>query len=120
MENKEFDFEAFKAEAMERLKAGKGLLGTEGAFTPLIKSFLEEALEGELEAHIAEEDLPNRKNGKGKKTVRTTHGQVEIDTPRDRAGSFDPKVLAKRQKQLPSDIERQSLTLYGLGRLNFE
>lgn len=115
MENKEFDFEAFKAEAMERLKAGKGLLGTEGAFTPLIKSFLEEALEGELEAHIAEEDLPNRKNGKGKKTVRTTHGQVEIDTPRDRAGSFDPKVLAKRQKLLPSDIERQIFALYARG-----
>lgn len=48
MESKEFDFEAFKAEALERLKARKGLLGSEAAFTPLIKSFLEEALEGEL------------------------------------------------------------------------
>lgn len=78
----------------------------------MIKCFLEEALEGELEARISEDDLPNRKNGKGKKTVRTTHGQVEITTPRDRAGSFDSKVLANRQKQLPSDIQRQIFALY--------
>lgn len=44
---------------MQRLKAGKGFLGCEGVFPPLIKSFLEEALEGELEAHIVEKDLPN-------------------------------------------------------------
>ncbi|MCB9312150.1 MAG: transposase [Lewinellaceae bacterium] len=69
---------------------------------------------------MAEEDLANRKNGKGKKTVRTTHGRVEIDTPRDRAGSFNPEGLAKRHKQFLSDIERQSLALDGLGRLTFE
>jgi len=115
MESVPFDFEAFKKEAMERLKAGKGLLGTEGAFTPLIKTFLEEALEGELETHIDTDDLPNRKNGKGKKTVKTTHGPVDIETPRDRAGSFDPKILAKRQRQLPSDIERQIFALYARG-----
>lgn len=50
---------------MMRLKTGKGLLGKEGAFTPLIKTFFEEALEGELESHLATVDLPNRKNGNG-------------------------------------------------------
>ena len=48
------------------------------------------------------------------------HGRVEIDTPRDRAGSFNPEGLAKRHKQFLSDIERQSLALDGLGRLTFE
>jgi len=81
----------------------------------LIKSFLEEALGGELESHLAEEELPNRKNGKGKKTVRTSHGSVEIKTPRDRAGTFNPKVLGKRQKNLPGDIERQIFALYARG-----
>lgn len=73
MESKEFDFEAFKAEAMERMKAGKGLLGSEEAFTPLIKSFLDEALEGELEAHLAGECLSHRKQDNGKKPVLTSY-----------------------------------------------
>lgn len=115
MEEEKFDFEAFKADALARLKEGKGLLGAEGAFTPLIKSFLEEALDGEVEQHISEEEAPNRKNGKGKKQVRTSHGQVEVRTPRDRAGSFDPKILPKRTKNLPGDLERQIFALYARG-----
>ena len=81
MQDNQFDFEAFKEQAKARLKAGKGLLGDEGALTPLLKTFLEEVLEGELEQHIAEDDLPNRKNGKGKKIVKTSHGSVELRTP---------------------------------------
>lgn len=115
MKETEFDFEAFKKDAIQRLKDGKGLSGAEGAFTPLIKNFLEEAMEGELEDHIAEGDQPNRKNGKGKKKVRTSKGQVEIRTPRDRAGTFNPKILPKRTKNLPSDIERQIIALYARG-----
>lgn len=115
METDKFDYEAFKKEAIQRLKDGKGLIGAEGAFTPLIKSFLEEAMEGELEQHIADRNEPNRKNGKGKKVVRTSHGQVEIRTPRDRASTFDPKILPKRSKNLPSDIERQIIALYARG-----
>ena len=115
MSNETFDFEAFKKDAIAKLKAGKGLTGAEGAFTPLIKSFLEEALEGEIDGHLQEEVEPNRKNGKGKKSVRTSHGRVDINTPRDRAGTFTPKVIAKRQKNLPEDIERQIFALYARG-----
>ncbi|MEL6989543.1 MAG: IS256 family transposase, partial [Bacteroidota bacterium] len=81
----------------------------------MIKSFLEEALEGEIDGHLQEEVEPNRKNGKGKKSVRTSHGRVDINTPRDRAGTFTPKVIAKRQKNLPEDIERQIFALYARG-----
>ncbi len=49
MEKQTFDFEAFKKEAATRLKKGKTLLGREGVFTPLLKEFLEEALEGDLD-----------------------------------------------------------------------
>ena len=49
MENEKFDFEAFKKEAIDKLKAGKGLSGQDGAFTPLLKAFLEEAMKGELD-----------------------------------------------------------------------
>lgn len=115
MQDNQFDFEAFKEQAKARLKAGKGLLGEEGVLTPLLKNFLEEVLEGELEEHIAEDEQPNRKNGKGKKVVKTSHGSVELRTPRDRAGSFQPKSLPKRQKHLPGDIERQIFALYARG-----
>ena len=100
---------------MERLKAGKGLLGAEGALTPLVKEFLEEALAGELEGHLAEKEEGNRKNGSNRKTVRTSLGEVEIRTPRDRAGTFEPQLVGKRQKNLPNDIERQVFALYARG-----
>ena len=115
MENQEFDMEAFRKEAITKLQAGEGLLGEGGAFTPLLKAFLEEALQGEVEAHIAQEDLPNRKNGKGRKRVRTTLGEIEIDTPRDRRGTFQPQLVPKRTKGLPKDIEKQMITLYARG-----
>lgn len=115
MEKKKFDYEAFKKEAAERLKKGGSVLGRDGVFTPLFKEFLEEALEGELEAHIEEDPEPNRKNGKGKKTVKTPNGAFEIETPRDRNGTFEPELIAKRQKTLGVDLDRQIISLYARG-----
>ncbi len=115
MDKKKFDYEAFKKEAAERLKKGGSVLGRDGVFTPLFKEFLEEALEGELEAHIEEDPEPNRKNGKGKKTVKTPNGAVEIETPRDRNGTFEPELIAKRQKTLGVDLDRQIISLYARG-----
>lgn len=115
MENNEFDFEGFRQSAIAKLQAGEGLLGEGGAFTPLLKAFLEEALNGELESHIAEHDDKNRKNGKGKKRVRTSLGEVEIITPRDRQGTFQPKIVPKRSKGIPKDLEKQIMTLYARG-----
>jgi len=115
MKAEEFDMEAFRAQALEKLKAGEGLLGENGAFTPLLKVFLEQALEGEVEQHIADDESPNRKNGKGKKIVRTSLGEVEIATPRDRNSTFKPKLIPKRGKGLPKDIERQIMALYARG-----
>jgi putative transposase len=48
-----FDFNEFKTEALAQLKSGQPLTGKDGALTPLIKSLLEPALEGEMEAHLA-------------------------------------------------------------------
>ena len=110
-----FDFEAFKAEALAKLKAGESPLGKEGVFAPLLKAFLEEALNGELEDHLAESEGPNRKNGKTKKRLRSSYGEIELESPRDRSGAFRPKIVAKRQKNLPNDIERQIFALYARG-----
>ena len=48
----EFDFESIKNKAIEQLKAGKPLLGNDGAFAPLLESILNAALEGEMDAHL--------------------------------------------------------------------
>lgn len=115
MEKKPFDFEAFKKEAASRLKSGDTLLGKEGVLTPLLKEFLEEAMEGELDAHLEEDEKPNRKNGKGKKTVKTPVGSVDINTPRDRNSTFEPELVPKRHKTLGVDLDRQIIALYARG-----
>jgi transposase-like protein len=115
MENKEkFDFENFKKTAALRLKKGESLLGREGVLTPLLKDFLEEALAGELDAHL-ENEKPNRKNGKGTKILKTSVGSVELETPRDRNGTFEPELVPKRQRSLGVDLDRQILALYARG-----
>ncbi|WP_276482675.1 IS256 family transposase [Paraflavitalea pollutisoli] len=115
MDKQNFDFEAFKKQAATRLKSGETLLGKDGVFTPLLKEFLEEALEGELEAHIDQDEDPNRKNGKGKKKIKTPVGDVELATPRDRNSTFEPEIVPKRQKTLGVDLDRQIIALYARG-----
>lgn len=90
-------------------------MGKEGVLTPLLKEFLEGALEGELEAHIEESEEANRKNGKGKKRVKTPVGAVDIAPPRDRNGTFEPEIVAKRSKTLGVDLDRQIIALYARG-----
>ena len=111
----EFDYESFKEKAREQLQSGGDLLGSEGALTPLLKDFLEESLSGELEIHLDEDESSNRKNGKGKKRVKTTLGPVDIATPRDRNGTFAPKLLPKRQTNLGHGLDRQIIALYARG-----
>lgn len=89
----EFDFESIKNKAIEQLKAGKPLLGKDGAFAPLLESILNAALEGEMDAHLSDEERlsGNRRNGKMQKQVQTSMGEVTVSTPRDRNSTFDPQ-----------------------------
>ena len=113
----EFDYEAVKNKALEHLKSGKPLLGKGGALAPLFKSFLEAALEGEMADHLREhnEEAPNRRNGHGSKELRTSEGDMELFTPRDRNGSFDPDIVKKRQTILADSLEPKILGLYSRG-----
>lgn len=52
MDKSTFDFELFKKQAAEQLKAGDSFFGRDGVLTPLLKEFVEEALDGELDAHL--------------------------------------------------------------------
>jgi putative transposase len=117
-QEEEFDFERFKQEAIKGLYAGKPLNGDKGIFAPLLKHFLEAAMAGELEAHLQEEKAAgkaNRKNGKTSKRVKSLSGEFELETNRDRSGSFEPVVLPKRQLIVTAELEEKIINLYGLG-----
>src|SRR5690606_16318742 len=82
--------------------------------TPLIKRILEVSLEGEMDAHL-DENRPNRRNGRGKKNVKTSYGEVTLETPRDRDATYSPELLPKRQRILGQSLERKIINLYALG-----
>ena len=110
-EDNDFDFQ----EALKAIQAGKPLLGKEGILTPLIKNLTEAALEGELASHLGQEIAANRRNGKTKKTIKSLNGNFELNTPRDRAGTFSPQLVKKHQNTLTNEIESKIIALYGLG-----
>lgn len=113
----EFDFESIKNKALEQLKSGKPLLGKDGAFAPLLESILNAALEGEMDAHLTEDerDSGNRRNGKMSKQVQTPLGEVTVSTPRDRTSSFDPQFIKKRETILAGGVADRIIGLYALG-----
>lgn len=113
MSRKEIDFDLHQA--LEDLKAGKPMNGKEGFLTPLIKQLTEAALKAEQEQHIADDDQPNRKNGYTSKTVKSASGSFELNTPRDRSGSFEPQFVKKNQTHLTDDLERKIIALYAHG-----
>lgn len=108
--------EAFNFDnALADLKAGKKLSGKDGILTPLIKQLTEAALQAELEAHLDAQDEPNRKNGSTRKTIKAASGNFELDTPRDRAGTFEPQLVKKHQTFMNDEIEAKILSLYAHG-----
>ena len=81
----------------------------------------EAMLQGEMNSHLGYESndhgaksTDNRRNGYTNKKVRTSAGEVEIKVPRDRASSFEPKLVQKRQKDV-SEIEEKVLAMYARG-----
>ncbi len=109
--------EELQKKALEQLKSGKSLFGKDGAFAPLLKNFIEKALEAEMEGYLDDEqrDQGNKRNGKGKKTIKSSSGSFEIETPQDRQSSFEPELIRKRQTILAESLEGKILGLYGLG-----
>lgn len=80
-------------------------------FVPMFESMLK----GEMNHHLGyesndkeEKETNNRRNGYGKKTVKTTAGEVDIAVPRDRDGSFEPHLIPKRKRDV-SAIEDKVL-----------
>jgi putative transposase len=106
-----FNFE----QALKDLQAGKNLTGKDSILGPLIKQLTEAALQAELEQHLAHDGQPNRKNGKTAKTIKHPSGSFELDTPRDRNGSFEPQLIKKNQTTLTDEIDRKVLSMFSMG-----
>ncbi|WP_341758803.1 IS256 family transposase [Candidatus Tisiphia endosymbiont of Ditula angustiorana] len=105
-------------EIIQGLYQGKPLLGPSGLLTSLVKDFTELALEGEMDSHLLENSLEqgsNRRNGINTKTMKTATGSFELETPRDRNGSFEPQLIKKRQTILNEELDNKILALYALG-----
>jgi putative transposase len=119
MRNKKvaFDYEALKKKALEQFRSGKDLFSKGGAFAPLLKDFLEAALQAELDEHLEQEDEDqnNRKNGYNTKLLKTGAGTIELDTPRDRNSDFSPEIVKKRETILANTLESKIIGMYGLG-----
>ena len=85
----------------------------------LTKQVIEAALGAEMEDHLGyaknqQTDKPNARNGYTKKILKGSHGEVEIATPRDRDGTFEPQLVKKRQNRL-RQFDEQITYLYGKG-----
>ena len=117
------DSKNFKKLLMDQVRAGGGTqaMDTKQLFQAMIKDTLEAFLELELEEHLGypKHDVEGRgsgnsRNGVTSKTVRGDFGQVEIETPRDRNSSFEPKIVAKRQSSV-GNFQEAVISLYARG-----
>src|SRR5574344_1628957 len=113
MDNLESDYK----KAAQQLRSGEALFGKDGALAPLLERILNSALEGEMDAHLSEEERSsgNRRNGKMSKKVQTKYGEVTIETPRDRDGTFQPETVKKRETILANGMADQIIEMYAMG-----
>lgn len=111
------EYIAMRDLALKQLKSGKSLTGEGGVFAPIIKEFLESALSAEMEYHLDEEERSygNKRNGKGSKTLKTSSGEITIETPQDRHSNFEPQIVKKRETVLADNLAPQIIGLYGRG-----
>ena len=111
------EMSALQKKALEQFKNGQSLFGKEGAFAPLLKQFIEAALEAEMEDHLDADERTkgNKRNGKGTKTIKSSSGTFEIETPQDRQSSFEPEIVKKRETILADNLQDKIIGLYGLG-----
>jgi putative transposase len=112
-------------EVIDELLAGarteEEIAGPGGLLSQLTKRLVERAMEVELTDHLGYEPhqeppggAGNTRNGSTSKTLITESGAVEIQTPRDRAGSFEPQIVRKRQRRFEG-FDDKILALYSRG-----
>ncbi len=111
---------AIDKDVLDLLLAGRDpgeLFARDGLIDELKKALSERMLSAELREHLENESAGgaiNRRNGTSKKTVLTGTSKVMLEVPRDRAGTFDPKLIAKYQRRFP-DFDDKIISMYARG-----
>src|SRR5579863_4212424 len=109
-------------ELMERAKAdGVSLVGPDGMLAGLTKRVLESMLEAEMTEHVGYEahdpaghNSGNSRNGATTKTLKGDFGEVPLETPRDRNGSYEPKIIGKGQTRF-TGFDDKIISMYARG-----
>lgn len=109
--------EKIREKFIKQLYKKENLYSEGSIFRDLLQGFVNSALDGEVEAHLQEnESKTNRKNGKNKKKIRSQAGELSIETPRDRDGSFEPVLVNKWQRELTTGLDEVILSFYAQGQ----
>jgi putative transposase len=97
------------------------IAGENGLLKQLTKAVLERALEAEMTDHLGYEKhdpaghhTGNARNGRNRKKLKGDFGEIDLETPRDRNGSFEPKIIAKRQTRF-TGFDDKILSMYARG-----
>lgn len=117
MEKPPFDL----SKALNDCKTLEDLLGDGGVIKKLIKHSVENMLEAEMSEHLGykkneqkNKKTKNSRNGTSKKTVKSSHGPVELDIPRDRDSDFEPIAVKKHQRDI-SSFDQKIISMYARG-----
>ena len=111
--------DSMRSEMLSRLYKREPLFGDNGIFTDLLQSFVNAALEGEMDNFMQDsktDDPENRRNGHISKSLRSTAGPLSIQTPRDRFGDHEPVIVKKRERELTTGLDEIILSLYARGQ----
>jgi putative transposase len=111
---------AIEKDVLDKLLAGRDpqdVFAKDGLIDELKKALSERILDAEIDAHLdgeADDGKRNHRNGYSKKTVLTGTSKITLAIPRDRAGTFDPKLIAKYQRRFP-DFDEKVISMYARG-----
>jgi len=114
---------AIRKELIEELMATSDgpLIGPDGLSKELMKALVERMMAGELNHHLGYEkhevagyNSGNTRNGKSKKTLKTESGDVTIEVPRDRQGTYEPQIIEKHQTRFEG-FDAKIISMYALG-----
>jgi len=106
---------------LKNYKKPEDLIGENGLLKQLTKQLLERAMAAEMTEHVGYEkhdavghNSGNSRNGKSAKTIKGTFGELALETPRDRNGTFEPQIIEKHQTRF-TGFDKNILSLYSRG-----
>jgi putative transposase len=106
---------------LKNYKKPEDLIGENGLLKQLTKQLLERAMAAEMTAHVGYDkhdavgnNSGNSRNGKSAKTIKGTFGEIALETPRDRNGTFEPQIIEKHQTRF-TGFDQNIISLYARG-----